>query len=443
MPAKPDPERNHSEASRLDRIAARFSSTGRLFAACTSLLYRTGQLIVLLAVFAAGIFLVSHFGWRSTDRAAAPGSHDRSLDAPRVAVPPDPIPWEKVDANVATAATAARNHAESVAARHLETWNAQLLARIDADFLPWYFSYWNQQTLGLKALWQSAKYHMAGYITAEDTPSPSQQMIADIQQEFANRVLRPESAQLFLEQLTRQTVDLYLADLRERLDNIQASYKIPQPRWDRYLEDIAISTQRVEANRQVPLTLKALAVSSIGAGALLARSLARIAGRFEVRAGSMAAEEVGGKILASAGTEAVEATAGNLAGRADARLATDLGERFAVRAGGKVIAKTTGRLLGPIAAAGIIAWDVYDHRRTVDRNMPILRESLVEYLALLKESLLHDPQTGLASPIHALEAGIVQSVTHRQPQLAAADQRDIHEQEPPLTLPDTGIPATR
>lgn len=385
-----------TDRTRLDKTVERLSSLSRLLGVCTSLLWRGGLFAMVATAMVIPILLASRLGLFAGTRPAAE-PHVRYADTLRVVTAPDPIPWDKVDTAVAVAAAQSRAKAEAFAAGELDAWNAQLLARIDSDFLPWYFGYWNQQAIGLKAAWQGAKYQLAGYITASDTPSACQQMTADIQQEFAGMVLRPESAQLFLEQLTRKTVDVYLADLRRELAQVQTSYKIPQPRWDRYLEDIAVAAQRTEGARTAPLTLKAVTASSVGAGALAASSLARLAGRLETRLSTVTAEKAGSKMAAG------------------------LGEKLAAKAGGKVLARTGSRFLGPAIAVAAIVWDVYDHHQTVSQNSPILRDSLTEYLGLLKESLLHDPQAGLAGPIHEIEEAIVRSVSRDQPRVTLAD----------------------
>jgi hypothetical protein len=298
----------------------------------------------------------------------------------RTASVPEAIAWEKVDAAVAEAAARARGRAETFARGELDTWNAELVRRIDDNFLPWYFGYWNQQMIGVKALWQGAKYELAGYVTAADTPGPSHQMAADLQEEFANRVLRPESAQLFLEQVTRKTVEVYLADLRAALSEVQVTYKIPQPQWERYLQDISLTAARTQGNREVPLSLKAIAGTSVGAGAAATTALLRAAGRFEGKLAGAAVEKAG------------------------TRMAAGIGQKVAAKAGGKVAARAGGKLLGPAVAAVVIAWDVYDHHATVKENWPVLRESLLEYLRLMRESLLCDPQAGIAAAMHETEA---------------------------------------
>ncbi len=154
-------------------------------------------------------------------------------------------------------------------------------------------------------------------------------------------------------------------------------YRIAPVQWDRYLEGIGTSIQRVDGNRQVSLSLKAVTASTAGAAAVLVRSLTGLASRIEVRFA----------------TEAVE--------KPVARLATSAGSKLAARAGGK--------MLGPAIAVGVIAWDLWDHHQTVAENLPILRDALAEYLSLQKDSLLHDPQTGVLASIHEVEAGIARA----------------------------------
>jgi len=356
---------------RLDRAARRMTTLSHFLRAATNLLLRGGILLVLVL---ASILLVSRAG-----RFFSPGSSTRTAPAePVIVAAPPPIDWSRVEAAVVAAAAEARRHAEQYAAEQLDAWTRQMLARIDDDFLPWYFGYWNQQAIGLKACWQGVKYELAGYVTADATPSPAEQMVQDIQTEFANRVLHPESAQLRLEQITRQAIALYLAELGDRLKDVQVRYSIPPQQWDRYLEGIATGVQRTDGNRQVPLSLKAVTASTVGAAVILTRSLAKLAARCEVRLAAGAAERP-------------------IAG-------------LAGRAASKVAARAGGKILGPVVAAGVIVWDVWDHHRTVAQNQPILREALAEYLFLQNDALLHDPQTGVLAAMHEVEAGIVQSL---------------------------------
>ncbi len=371
-----DPARRPVEPTgRLDRAARTMTSVSHFLRAATSLLLRGGVLVLMVA---GGAILLLRTGELLPSMKPAAPAIPPALT--QVVDEPEPIPWQQVDAEVAAAAAAARQQAQQFADDELTAWTDELLVRIDEDFLPWYFSYWNQQAVGLKACWQGLKYRAAGYVTAGDTPSPAEQMTRDMQAEFASRVLRPQVAQLRIEGVTRRTVGLYLREMRHRLDKIQTRYRIPQQDWDRYLAGIAATVAQTSADRQVPLTLKAATATTAGAAAVLGRSLAKVAARIELRFAARGAEQAAGRLAAGAGS--------------------------------KVAARAGGKLLGPVLAAGVIVWDVWDHHRTVEQNRPLLREALVEYLALLRESLVKDSSTGVLAAIHEVEAGIVESLTH-------------------------------
>ncbi len=55
-------------------------------------------------------------------------------------------------------------------------------------------------------------------------------------------------------------------------------------------------------------------------------------------------------------------------------------------------AKSGGKLLGPIIGIGIIIWDLWDHKSTRAENEPILRQNLYDYVDLMTQELLNDPQ---------------------------------------------------
>lgn len=247
------------------------------------------------------------------------------------------------------------------------------MKRVDADFLEWYFNYWNQQTLALKGMW----YWSVGQVLS-DAPAAAARITEDIQEQFATRVLRPEIAQMELERLTSEVLHVYVTQVREQLSTIPEKYQLPQADWERYLDDIAVLTARTEGNRDVPLTLKALTASTaagtIALGQALGPPLKNIAGK----------------------------VSGKLTGKAAATLATKTGVKVGARVGGK--------LLGPITGIGIVIWDVWDHRQTQKVERPLLRQAIADYFAAMKQNLLHEPESGVLSVLHTIERNIVSSL---------------------------------
>ncbi|MCB0304858.1 MAG: hypothetical protein KDI38_13890 [Calditrichaeota bacterium] len=286
---------------------------------------------------------------------------------------PEPIPWDQVDDEVRRILENARKKAQAEADLRLTRWTDEMMVRVDDDFLEWYFDYWNQQVLGLKSIW----YWSLNQLMA-DQPTAAEGITEDIQLAFAQRVLRPQVAQLELERITRDAMEIYVYELRRGLDHIPKTYQIPQGEWDRYLEDLAILTGGVEGNREVDLTLKALTVGGASGAVLLAGSIRQASGRF------------GSKLIPG------------MAGKSAAKLAT--------RTGRSVLRKTGGRLLGPIIGIGILIWDYWDHSETKRINKPILRQAIADYFHEMKGSLLYDNDTGIMSVIHKIEIGIVRGL---------------------------------
>lgn len=288
-----------------------------------------------------------------------------------------PIPWQDVDAHLIEAVTQARQHTEHFVEPRISQWIDELMQRVDDDFLPWYFSYWNQQLLGLNGLYQGTIHWLKlSQHTAQE------QMTATVQEEFATRVLRPEIAQLKIQHLAQETVEHYVSQLQKQLNAIPQKYNIPPAEWDRYLDSIAVMTVRTEANRETTLTLKALTGTTVAGAAILTKSLAPML------------KNVGAKITA--------------------KLASKAAASIAAKTGAKVIAKVGGEFLGPVVAIGIIIWDVWDHSKTKETGLPILRQNILDYFNELKIAIISDSEYGILTIIHQLEAQIVNSVNKQQ-----------------------------
>ena len=282
-----------------------------------------------------------------------------------------------IEQAIVTALRDAHTQAESFASERLDEWVEQLMTRVDDSFLDWYFNYFNQKKLEFTApfVWLSSA---ATHWIDTNKPAPNQvvaeKLTENFQTEFAKRVLRPKIAQLELERITRETVNLYVSQLGDNISSIQTSYNIPQGQWERYLGDIAVTIQDTEGNIS-NLSLKLLAG---GSTYLLAKAMIPVV------------TKIGSKVAAS------------FAGKATAKMAA--------KTGGTVAAKFGGQFLDPIVAVGIIIWDVWDYQHTVKVNQPILREAIWDYLQEVKASLLDNPDNGIMAAIYQLEGGILKSL---------------------------------
>jgi hypothetical protein len=351
----------------------RLSAWARLFEALGNVTSKVVWSLVAVVILAAlGRYLYI----------AEPGARPSARPERRttVSVQP-PVPWHEVDHAMVEAFRTAHKVAEDVATTKIQAWAQVLEQRLDDDFLAWYFSYFQQQWLGLKAI---------GYWTAErllhEQPTMAEQITADIQEEFAKRILRPEIAQMQLERITHETITEYLRALQHNIAPIPDRYNIPQADWDGYLATIATLIARSEGNRQIPLSLKLFTSGVVVGGIASAATLS----------------EVLKPVFARIGTKVSTTVATEGAGQAAATMAARTGAKVGVRAG--------GRLLGVIIGIGVLAWDIWDHQHTERVERPILRANLIEYLAELQHALLRDPETGIMTMIDAVEHTMVSAL---------------------------------
>ncbi len=289
------------------------------------------------------------------------------------------INWSVVDEAIASALSQAHDQAENYASQELDLWVDELMMRVDENFLDWYFGYFNQKKIELKSVFiqlNSSVNHLLKPDAATGSETIAQSLTQDFQTEFAKRVLRPQIAQLRLEQLTQKTVQEYLNQLVINLDQVPLTYQIPQADWNRYLNDIAISIQNTEGQIST-LSLKVL----MGGGAYLA--VKPIVAPLMVKVGS--------KIMA------------NLAGKA--------GAKIAVKAGASLTGKMAAGLLDCTVGVGILLWDIWDTHHTATVEKPILREMLAEYLEQVKGSILENPETGMMTAIDQIESQLFQSLS--------------------------------
>ncbi|WP_028582357.1 hypothetical protein [Desulfogranum japonicum] len=348
---------DHKE-SKLTRIATAFEAVRKI-------LFNSILIIIVLLVLAAlGRFFVA--------QNIEDSRHAVVREKPVV----EPIPWNEVDRAVAEALADARQHAELFAGDQLDRWLELLMKRVDTDFLEWYFSYWTQQVLGMKALGQSGMHYVF-----ENQPTAAEKMTQDIQEEFSQRVLRPQQAELELERIVRETVKQYVARLRQQIEIVPDTFSIPRAEWDRYMNGLVLTVSNTDADRTIPLSLKTVVASGSGGVVVLTSKMKALV------------TKVSTKVMAKS------------AGKAASQMA--------VKTGGKVVAKAGGKFLGIIVGVAVISWDVWDHNTTKRENWPVLRQSLFEYFISLKEIFLNDPEAGMMATFNDLEKQVLNALqTH-------------------------------
>ena len=276
------------------------------------------------------------------------------------------VNWQEVDVRIRTAIEDAHDASIRYAEGAIADWTKELQGRVDADFLPWYFAYWNQQALALKAV----GYHLADTPAVEAIAGKQlaarERLARDIEEAFSARVLRPQSAQLMVEKVARESVEVYLMTLGDQLAGLQAEFIVPEQEWERHLQGLSGISLAIEGNRAIPVITKA-AVAGSGVAA------AKVAKVVVTHLRSLVMRMAGRDLLG-------------------------MGGRYAVRG------------LGWWVAAGITVWDIADHQHTVQQNLPVLRRSLNGYLNELEEQVLHDPKFGIIQILDGVQRDVLREL---------------------------------
>ncbi len=313
-------------------------------------------------------------------------------------VVPSPIPPE-VDKELVLALENARTSAEEYASQELNEWIEQLMERVDNDFLNWYFNYFTQLKLGVKGIYIDLSSFISNRLNQKNSTSGKQKaekLTEDFQTEFAFRVLKPEIAQLKLERFTRETIKTYVSELSVQLGGIKSKYNIPQADWEKYIGGISITIFDSTGNSQ-DLSLRLL---SRGTGYIVALPLTKVT----VKLASGLVTKFSEKI-------AVKGTT---------KIATKLSTKAASKVATKVSVPTLStiglELVDPLAALGILAWDIWDHYHTVNVEKPIIRQAIIEYLNEMKLGLIYNSQDSIMSAIYRFEEGLINQLEADKPQ---------------------------
>ncbi|WP_083794043.1 hypothetical protein [Crocosphaera chwakensis] len=283
------------------------------------------------------------------------------------------VPEKKdIDEGIVIALKQAKTNAENFASAELDEWINQLMTRVDDSFLPWYFGYFNQKYQELRTPFLYLKSAVSHWVNSK-SPSPNQavakQLTEEMQREFAKRVLQPKLSQLQLENITRNTANVYVDSLSNNLANLQSHYNIPQAEWEKYLHDLAVTIKDAEGNVS-SLSMKLLVV---GSPYLFAKAMIPLS--------------KGGIAMLS------------LAGKS--------GAKMAAKTGGITATKIGAQFIDPLIVFGIMIWDLWDYHHTVSVDKPILRNTIELYLQEVKEVLL---ENSVMSSIYQVENGILKAL---------------------------------
>jgi hypothetical protein len=344
-----------------------YEGKSRRIKAWSEFMRSISKILWLVVILIVMVVLGKLFLFKSPDRL-----RDRSKPIKKPVI--TRVEWGRINQRVEKIMNRARLETEKMASEKLDQWIEKHMERVDSDFLEWYFSYWTQQKIGLKSL----LYQVLNWVDS-DNPPPAERITLEVQEEFANRVLRPQIAQMEVERILNEVISHFSEVLKREFKKIPEEYQIKPADWDRYLGDIAVMVKNVEANRQTALSLKAIAGVTAGGMVMMFRSIKTIITR--------------------------------IAGKISARMAAKSAAGMATKTGGIVASRMGGRFLGTIIAVGIIIWDVWDHYQTRKKALPVLRQNILDYFHEVKESILHDPEYGIMTIIYQMETSVSEKLS--------------------------------
>jgi len=276
---------------------------------------------------------------------------------------------KNISSDIYLAIEKAKKYANNILDSEMSRWESELIERVDNNFLPWYFSYWNQQIIGLKSLGYAALSRIDS-----SRPSAEEKLIEETQEEFSNRVLRPEIADIELEHIAKNYAESYFKSIKENINVVKIKYNLSEQDWNDYIERSAKTTNNVEANRNIPIMLKTIYGGTF-AGGIAAMPFLKTA-----------IAKVTAKISSKVGTKAAA--------------------KIAAKTGAKMTGKIAGKFLGPIIGVGILVWDIMDHSSTKKEQLPILRANLLDLIHEMGESIKNDTDNGLTKIIDEINSGI-------------------------------------
>ncbi|SDS17226.1 hypothetical protein [Pseudomonas oryzae] len=152
--------------------------------------------------------------------------------------PPQPPPphvsastWRQIDSDIFAASLSASEQASSYAQQNMQRWMDLVYQRTEAEFIPWYSSYWTRQWLTMKVAW----YKM----NADGEKDPTVQRLAVyLQEQYHDLVLEPVARQVDPDQVMEQATRYYIQQLGLQVRKLPQRYGVPADQFDHHLQAI-------------------------------------------------------------------------------------------------------------------------------------------------------------------------------------------------------------
>lgn len=326
----------------------------------------------------------------------------------REVAPPPPVAastWRQVESDIGAESRAATSAARSFAHRQMENWKQLANQRAEADFIPWYSSYWTQHWLSAKVAWYK--------LSAEEASDPPvTRLAAYLQKQYHDRILAPVAREVDPETVRAQATKLYVRQLSEQVRPIARRYGVPEDQFERRLKDIPAITLAPPAAHTASLyqIVYSEPIDSLPAYAALLRQ--------------------GREAAANAGAGLSKKRISPVAQRVSEKLL----DRLAISGGTSAASALVGGIAGTVLSIGAAGVGVMLHEAERPNIEAQLRETLNAAMDDMWHILMEDPNTGMMAGIYYLAEQIEKSTpqTFTQPVESAgqAQERLLPDEAP-------------
>ncbi|WP_033035297.1 hypothetical protein [Pseudomonas corrugata] len=139
--------------------------------------------------------------------------------------------WRQVDQQIIAASKSAVGQAEVYARGSMEHWRVLVYERTEAEFIPWFSSYWTQEWMAVKVSWYAAS-------AKGEVDSASNRLALYLQEQYRERVLEPVAVEIDPEAIRAAATSYYVRLLDQQVRVIAQRHQIPNELMNRRLHGI-------------------------------------------------------------------------------------------------------------------------------------------------------------------------------------------------------------
>ncbi|TWC23566.1 hypothetical protein FBY06_10499 [Pseudomonas sp. SJZ085] len=139
--------------------------------------------------------------------------------------------WRQVDQQIIAASKSAVGQAEVYARGSMEHWRGLVYERTEAEFIPWFSSYWTQEWMAVKVSWYAAS-------AKGEADSASNRLALYLQEQYREQVLEPVAVEIDPEAIRAAATSYYVRLLDQQVRVIAQRQQIPNELMNRRLHGI-------------------------------------------------------------------------------------------------------------------------------------------------------------------------------------------------------------